>query len=847
MTQDKIDFSKLGKMGAKHEKAPVDPIEIFEKLPSLPGSHNDLWRGQTDALKEWHANRKGSDVLIALNTGAGKTLVGLLIAQSLVNEGLESVVYACATIDLVKQTADAATRIGIQHTTRTEGEFSNDLFESGKAFCITTYQALFSGITTFRAGRTPGALIFDDAHVAEGLIRDAFTLRVSVRDHPELFKQIASIFEAPFRKLDRYANFKDALKVSEHSAIMAPPESVRENSEQLSAIFSNPKFSNLLDFKFALNHLRDHLHSCAVVFASGVCEITPPFLPVQTLRYFQTGVRRVYLSATLQHKTDFVRAFGREPTHAVEPKNDAGNGERLILFTNVLGSSGADLAARVFAKEKKLVVAVPNYYAAERWKAISIPPKTEEFTARLNEFRKAKFGGFILVSRVDGIDLPHDTCRLMLIDGLPAGATLLERYLWLHLDMKNFFAGRLANRLAQLFGRINRGRNDYGVFFIEGRNVSTWLSNDRNLALLPDLLRQQLLLGRFVQEQMNVKSIDDFRAVVDLVLNRDPGWLSAYGDNIEKGHISSEVRSKADQIENGLLNAAKAEADFIRHIWDGEIAEARLALERTIEATNRADTKLGGWHHVWLGSCYEAEGDRESALASYRRARAQLNVNFVVPEPRAEIGGKPLEPLTSFAANIDALAGPTSPDAFNREFRILKATLQPLDGGSPNQMEEATRCLGEILGFEATRPDNDGGSGPDVLWRDEGAKQSLPFELKTNKGVPALYNKSDIGQGHNHIEWTQSTYPNEKYLGLLVVGPDGTCTDEASPSAEMFLTNPTRLVEIRERLYAIVEDIRKSLPLNRRNRIVELCHREEWQLSNLFELLKCKALTEMKG
>ena len=48
------------------------------------------------------------DVLITLNTGAGKTIVGLLIAQSLVNEKIENVIYVCSTIDLVFQTADGS-------------------------------------------------------------------------------------------------------------------------------------------------------------------------------------------------------------------------------------------------------------------------------------------------------------------------------------------------------------------------------------------------------------------------------------------------------------------------------------------------------------------------------------------------------------------------------------------------------------------------------------------------------------------------------------------------------------------------------------------------------------------
>ena len=74
-----MDFSQL-KRPTRNAK-PLDPIAIFERRPSLPNTPNDLWRGQTEALNEWHKHRTKSDVFIALNTGAGKTLVGLLVAQ----------------------------------------------------------------------------------------------------------------------------------------------------------------------------------------------------------------------------------------------------------------------------------------------------------------------------------------------------------------------------------------------------------------------------------------------------------------------------------------------------------------------------------------------------------------------------------------------------------------------------------------------------------------------------------------------------------------------------------------------------------------------------------------------
>jgi Rad3-related DNA helicase len=210
-------------------------------------------------------------------------------------------------------------------------------------------------------------------------------------------------------------------------------------------------------------HLRDKIDCCAALFGRGRFELAPPFLPSLALDVFERPIRRVYLSATLRSRSDFVRAFGRLPEMTIEPDNDAGNGERLILFGRMIpGDITPKLVASV-SQTRKTLIAVPNYPAAKAWADLAEPPDPEDFSGELDKFRASDTGAFVLVSRVDGIDLRHDTCRVMVLDGLPSGTSLIERYQWEFLRMGNLHATRLANRLVQLFGRINRGRNDYGV------------------------------------------------------------------------------------------------------------------------------------------------------------------------------------------------------------------------------------------------------------------------------------------------------------------------------------------------------------------------------------------------
>src|SRR4051812_35265314 len=96
---------------------PTDPIALFQSLSVTDPMINDLWLAQGDALRAWDKARSAQDVASVLNTGAGKTLVGLLAAQSLVNETGGHVAYLCSSIQLVQQTAAKARGYGLQCTT----------------------------------------------------------------------------------------------------------------------------------------------------------------------------------------------------------------------------------------------------------------------------------------------------------------------------------------------------------------------------------------------------------------------------------------------------------------------------------------------------------------------------------------------------------------------------------------------------------------------------------------------------------------------------------------------------------------------------------------------------------
>lgn len=831
-----MDFSRLTKPNLS--RPATNPRDIFARLPRMEAAPNDLWHGQASALDEWNTHRTKRDVLLSLNTGSGKTIIGLLIAQSLVNEGVHNVIYCCPTIDLVRQTSREAQRIGIKHSIRVEREFDNDLFESGNAFCITTYQAVLNGFSVLRRKHFPGAVIFDDAHVAESMIRDAVTLRVEAKTRRELLAEMAAIFEPAFEEIGFKSRLRDAVYAvgAAPPIVLTPPAAVREKAAQLSALLErhNVRADNALSYPY--EYLRDRLDRMAVVFGPGVCDITPPFLPSLALDIFERpNVRRVYLSATLRSKTEFIRAFGRRPDAVVAPNADAGNGERLVLFSRALATHNIDtnLVSRLSAKHKVLI-AVPNYKAAERWATCGKPPEPAQFSDRLDEFRRAATGTFVLVQRTDGIDLPHNACRVMLLDGLPTGASMLERLQYEVLRMSANHASRMANRIVQLFGRINRGRNDYGVFLINDRHLNAWLANHRNVALLPSLLQKQILLGRQVQEGMGVNTHDKVVETIDQVLGRNQSWLDYYGEFLDGGALDGEQVARADALEAAIEVAAEAEARFAAALWEDDLDRARLALEPVVDPTGRADSLTAGWQSVWLGASYDALGDGEAARLAFRDARSRLGEGIGLPMRGPDFGPMVADaPVGAFARSVIRTVLLGTEKGFNRRFGQLQVQMRNLDGATPNQMEEAVRALGELLGFTARRPDNEESTGPDVLWSDDEAKVCLGLELKTDKQPPGRYNKKEIGQGHDHLSFMRNKLPDHRCLGLIYVGPEGDCLPDANPSHEMWLVQTRVLAALRDQALAIIKDCRGALPIERHSRVREACDRTEWTLDGL--------------
>ena len=763
---------------------PTDPIKIFGESFVADDNINDLWLAQGDALRQWDKNRDLEDVAVVLNTGAGKTLVGLLIAQSLVNETQQQVVYACSSIQLVQQTAEKAAGYGLPITTYYDQNFSNNLYDTAEAPCVTTYQALFNGNSTFRNHDIASA-IFDDAHTAENILRDQFSVHIPRSHMDEIYQRITTLFRPYHSAAGLGTSYDEALSKQSSRIFWVPPFEVQENLPELRRILLDANLSQSTSTMFAWQHIRDHEDLCCLIISHSEVTLTPPTVPVSTLACFRPGVRRVYLSATLSAPDAFARAFGREPELIVSQSTTAGECERMILFPSVVESVKDDIAsAKEIIDEEKALILTPSFRRGSKWSDVSNLPSRREVPRAVNEFRATKSPRKLtLAARYDGIDLPGDTCRVLVIDDLPTALSPLERFQWELLHMENSFRSTLASRIVQSFGRISRGLSDHGVVIVTGRELVKWLQLPRNQALLPEFLRKQLRLGLTLSQSAGTS--DELSAYADACLDRAKDWLDSYNKNM-RGAVPVSGPAASDLKKTCAV--ALAEAKFVEELWKREFQNAVLILQDVLDEGFDLSQSTGAWLSFWLGFASEMSGADDIARTYYARAHA-AQPNLPRRTPKVADNGTPL-PEQVVNIQEQMWIGHPHPSAVAIPKTMLSDMVALGGTSTAPQTEEALRCLGQYLGLESSRPDKEFGTGPDVLWIGKEG-YAVCMELKTDKETTSQYYKKEVSQLHDHIQWVKDSHEISGILPIFV-GPVLQVHHDANPSANM------RVVELKD-------------------------------------------------
>jgi hypothetical protein len=291
-----------------------------------------------------------------------------------------------------------------------------------------------------------------------------------------------------------------------------------------------------------------------------------------------------------------------------------------------------------------------------------------------------------------------------------------------------------------------------------------------------------------------------------------------------------------------LVQLALAEAAYMSALWNREYESAAGSLAKTLELAFQVSANTGAWHSLWLGYALQKGGDGESALEMYSRAHgAQSNI-----PPVTRSGKDECEQLPSQITKVDRQIS-VGADGTVRMPKTLQTDLSLLDGsGTAFQTEEALRCLGQYLGFCSSRPDKEFATGPDVLWlADDGT--ALCMEAKTNKKESSQYQKDDLGQLADHVQWVRDKTA-AKDIYPVIVGPLVPATSSANPGPEVLVVELSAFADLAKRLVSALTDATNdSLPLTLRSDLMSVFSGRGLLWPKVFDSMPKTPLREISG
>lgn len=518
-----VDFNKLRSQSQR--PAPIDPLEIFRRMPK-PQGINDLYTSQAEVLEAWFERKDERDTVVKLHTGGGKTLVGLLIAQSTLNDLKEPVLYLAPTTQLVKQTLEKAKSLGILAVPYTRGQPLHDDFVNGKAVMVASYKALFNGHSKFgvRGQKMPirvGAVILDDAHVAFSVVRESFTLEVSSEDDNETYKALCTLFRTAFRDIDRLGTFDDTVSGLNNGVVEVPYWAWNEQLDTVRGMLRGDG----VNVPFAWPLLRDNLHLCHALISSKAFTITSVLPQVNNFPTFADAPRRIYMSATIADDSEIVRTFDADPqlvNNALTSRSLAGISERMILIPSLMPFDfdsqqvAKSTLKQVSGMNLGAVALVHANYAAQAWTdTAQFAEGSDQVENAIEALQSRRTNGpFVFANRYDGIDLPGDSCRVLVMEGLPSGTSDYELLRAATLYGGATISRMLAQRIEQGIGRGARGAGDHCVVLLLGSDLAGWIAKDANFKLLTSATRAQLEMGSTVSKE--VSDVNDLTNTIAL-------------------------------------------------------------------------------------------------------------------------------------------------------------------------------------------------------------------------------------------------------------------------------------------------------------------------------------------
>ncbi|MBI1824228.1 MAG: DEAD/DEAH box helicase family protein [Nitrospirae bacterium] len=762
-----VDFKK--RLRKEPTEKPVFPAEIYEKLDRA-SNKGPLRPVQSTVLKDWYESyRDKRDVILKLNTGQGKTLIGLLILQSKLNQGEGRALYLCPNNFLVNQTFFEAKQFGVGCITATDE--LPDEFLDGKSILITSVQKLFNGLSKFGVGarslEVPN-LLMDDAHTCIEAIRDACVIRLNHSDNA--YSEILNLFDTSLK--DQGVGTYADIKRKDYGAFLPIPYwDWIDRHVEVSEILS--KYSAQREIKFAWPLLKDIIKDCLCVISGTSLEILPYLPPLHMFGSYYRARHRVFMSATVTDDSFLIKGLEISEETINQPlifKDEKWSGEKMILIPSLIDSSlSREIIVETFAKpmpKRKYAVVIlsPSFGSCRDWEGYSsVIANTEDIESRIQNLKNKEWEkALVIVNRYDGIDLPDDSCRVLILDSKPRPETLIDKYIEICRRSSEIIATKTARTIEQGMGRAVRGEKDYCVVILIGTELIKAVRTKEARKYFSTQTQTQIDIGieiaNLAKDEIaeGVKPLKAFMNLMVQCLNRDEGWKEFYVERMDEVP-PSKINPKILYIFSAEL---QAESKFQKGVPDDAVNIIQKLIDDSI-----TDDAEKGWYLQDIARYLYPKSKNESN--KYQIHAHQKNRYLLKPKTGMEIA----KVATTSQKRLENIIG------WIKKYQTFEDLSIGIDeilgnlrfGVASEQFEKAFNDLAEALGFKGERPDKEWKAGPDNLWalRDS---EYLLVECKSEVDLNrAEIGKHETGQMNNSCAWFKQNYGTPKVKKIMII------------------------------------------------------------------------------
>lgn len=806
---------------------------------------SELRPAQTEVLGQYVAeDGQAPDVAIELPTGAGKSLIALLIGEAWRREGRSAAILT-GNKTLARQMEQEAEDLGVP-VVRLEGagtdipSTSKRAYQRAHALAIMNYWVYFNQNPAIDPAKL---LVMDDAHLAEHCLDSLYSVTISRSEHASLFEVLVAELSTRFPD---YAVLQDALDAESPPSTRTELLSFLDQQAAIDRIReicdSSPDMDAHADLRFRWTRLRANLAHVNIYASDRQLWLRPYIYPTRTNEHYAEAMQRIYMSATIGDPADLARRLGVCVIRKIavgRNRTEETYGRRLLVMNR---TEEGDLPERL----QRIVVAALRIQPKSVWLCASASDATRYkqvvsewlnangfaghptwiLTSLGNEidaFKQSATGHFFVGGRFDGMDFEANECRLVVLATIPRAINLQEEFITAYLRDSGFMLRRLNYRLIQALGRCNRASDDYAVYVLADRRFATHFGRESNRLGIPGNIRAEIDLA----EDMADAPVDESVALIGQFLSGEHGHFDSMLAERQAGTPGQAT------VTIGATDTSEAEIQAWGEMCSSENFDSAKGLfaECSRRASRAQQREMSAYYIYCQAKAAHLEGCRGNTAA--QREAVDLLEQAVERGGRSSWFNRLRSSINRYRAGQgqQRLAAPNDyPDAVLQAFderleqwgcrgsrfqRWCERTKRHLQSESHAEFQEGLEQLGSILAYSASRPRHQ--ASTDCRWRGVSGnmREVVTFEAKIEHGQDVEIYARDVGQAHNQHQRAVQQYDHVGYtIRGTIVTHLATIADEARASLGPIRIIPTEAVLVLfDKIVAILSQYRAGWSL----------------------------------